>query len=181
MTICVFGGADQHVDEAYFALAEELGRALARRGHSLIFGGGGSGMMGAVARGAASGGAHITGVAPRFFDKPGVFSPLCSDFILTDTMAQRKTVMESRGDAFIALPGGIGTFEEIYEVITLSQLGQLCKPIAFLDTLGYWDEAAALVEKAVSCGFTRRNVRERFGRFTDVEKCLNYCEGKILP
>ena len=181
MMICVFGGADEHVDAAYFVLGEALGREIARRGHTLMFGGGNSGMMGAVARGAASGNGRIIGVAPAFFDTPGVLSKLCTELVLTETMAERKSKMENESDAFIALPGGIGTFEEVFEVITLSQLGQLCKPIAFLDTLGYWDEAAALVDKAIRCGFTRRNVHERFGRFTDVEMCLNYCEGKILP
>ena len=110
MNICVYGASGDRLDQAYFDAAFELGALLGQRGHSLIFGGGAGGLMGACARGASSAGADIVGVAPRFFDEPGVLYDGCTRFVFTETMRERKGIMEEQAEAFIALPGGIGTF-----------------------------------------------------------------------
>ena len=156
MRICVYGASGNHLDPAYFEAARELGRLLARDGHSLIFGGGASGLMGACAEGAEEGGGEIIGVAPRFFDEPGMLFPRCSRFVYTETMAQRKTAMFEESEAFIALPGGIGTFEEFFETLTLKQLGRHSKPMALLNTLGYYAPLSAMLERAAEDGFLSR-------------------------
>ena len=127
MNICVFGAARDEIGENFMALGTALGRELAARGHTLVFGAGGHGMMGAAARGAYEMGGKIIGVVPYFFNTPGILFEHCTELIRMETMAERKTIMEERSDAFIALPGGIGTMEEIFEVITLSSLGRMQK------------------------------------------------------
>lgn len=158
MRICVFGASSDHLEARYIEAAEELGRLLGRGGHTLIFGGGQTGLMGACARGAAETGAEIIGIAPRFFDEPGVLYERCSRFVWTDTMAERKTAMEEEAEAFLVLPGGIGTMEEYFEVLTLRQLGQHAKPIALLNTAGYFDALAAFLQSMVDQRFAGHEV-----------------------
>ena len=153
MNICVYGASGNRLDPAYFTAAETLGRLIAQGGHSLIFGGGAGGLMGACARGAHAAGGTVIGVAPRFFDEPGVLFDHCTRFLYTDTMRQRKQIMEDESDAFIALPGGIGTFEEFFETLTLKQLGRHTKPMAVLNTLGYYEPMGQLLAKAARGGF----------------------------
>lgn len=162
MNICVFGASGKELRREYFEAAQELGEILSRRGHSLIFGGGETGLMGAAAKGARKNGGRIIGVAPRFFDEPGILDKECTEFIFTDTMAQRKETMENLADAFIVLPGGIGTFEEFFEVLTLKQLGRHSKPIAILNTLGYYEAMDALLKSAVEGGFLAKSGLELY-------------------
>ena len=114
MNICVYGASSDAIDPRFLAAGEALGREMARRGHGLIFGGGGHGLMGAVARGMTQGGGSITGIAPRFFNVDGVLYDGCTEFLYTETMRERKALMESKADAFVMTPGGIGTYEEFY-------------------------------------------------------------------
>ena len=149
---------------------------MARRGHAMIFGGGAHGLMGAAARGCAREGGRIIGVAPRFFDKPGILFEGCAELVFTDTMAERKTVMTERADAFLALPGGIGTLDELFEVLTTRSLGRHAKPVALLDHDGYWHGAAAMIDTAVERGFSDPSVKELYGIFTDPAECVSYLE-----
>ena len=116
MNICVYGAASDEIADIFKNAGEALGESLARRGHSLIFGGGASGMMGAVARGADRAGGNIISVAPSFFDIDGILYPQCTEYIFTETMRERKQILEDRSDAFIVSPGGIGTFDEFFEI-----------------------------------------------------------------
>ena len=116
MNICVYGASSGEIDKSYILAGEELGRRMAARGHGLVFGGGARGLMGAVARGMQAGGGEICGVAPSFFHVDGILFPDCSRMIYTETMRERKQIMEDMSDAFIAAPGGIGTFEEFFEL-----------------------------------------------------------------
>ena len=109
MNICVYGASGDRLDREYFDAAERLGELIGQGGHSLIFGGGQNGLMGACARGVSRKKGKITGIAPRFFDEPGILYPHCTEFIFTETMGQRKAAMEDAAQAFIVLPGGIGT------------------------------------------------------------------------
>ena len=122
MRICLYGAASPTIDPAYIQATEEFGRELAQRGHSLVFGGGGQGLMGAAARGFHEGGGHILGIIPRFFAEDDIeaTSCLCDRVIETDTMRQRKQLMEENADAILMVPGGIGTYEEFFEILTLS-------------------------------------------------------------
>lgn len=176
MNICVFGGARDDIGASFMALGAELGRELALRGHTLVFGAGGHGMMGAAARGAYERGGKIIGVVPYFFNAPGILFEHCTELVRMETMAERKTIMEERSDAFIALPGGIGTMEEIFEVITLSSLGRMKKKSVFLDAENYWEPAVELLRGAVEKGFATRALEEHYARFTDVKSCLDYLE-----
>ncbi len=156
MKICVYGASGNDLDQAYFDAAYSLGQLLAAGGHTLVFGGGAGGLMGACARGAAAGGGEIIGIAPRFFDEPGILFPHCTRFLYTETMAERKSAMAEESESFIALPGGIGTFEEFFETLTLKQLGRHQKPMALLNTLDYYAPLQAMLEQAVAGGFLGR-------------------------
>lgn len=103
--------------------------------------------------GALEAGGAVTGIAPRFFDEPGILRKDCAEFIFTETMSERKQLMAGRADAFIALPGGIGTFEEFFETLTLKQLGRHCKPMVLLNTRGYYEPMTALLARSAAEGF----------------------------
>ena len=174
MNICVCGASGNELDPAYFDAAFDLGRRIAEAGHTLVFGGGADGLMGACARGCLKAGGEIVGIAPRFFDEPGVLFDGCTRFLYTNTMRERKQLMEEQSSAFIALPGGIGTFEEFFEMLTLKQLGQHDKPMAVLNTLGYYAPMAALLENAVQGGFMSRRCLELFALCVSPEEALHH-------
>lgn len=159
MNICVYGASSNAIENGYISAGEELGRVMASRGHSLIFGAGAGGLMGAVARGCKEIGGEIIGVVPSFFNVDGVLYDKCDELIFTDTMRQRKQIMEDRADAFVMTPGGIGTFEEFFEILTLKQVMRHNKPIAVLNTNGYFNPMIKMLEYAAD---------ERFM----TEKCL---------
>ena len=172
MKICVYGASGNNLDPAYFDAAFRLGQLLAQGGHTLVFGGGAGGLMGACARGAAACGGTIIGIAPRFFDEPGILFPDCTRFLFTETMAERKSAMAAESDAFIALPGGIGTFEEFFETLTLKQLGRHEKPMALLNTLNYYAPLRALLEQAAEGGFLSRGCFALFALCATPEEAL---------
>lgn len=180
MNICMYGASSTDLDKIYYDAAEHLGRRIAARGHGLVFGGGAQGLMGATARGLAAGGGLIKGIAPRFFDKPGILYKECSEFIFTDTMRERKELMEKLSDAFIMAPGGIGTYEEFFEVLTLKQLGQLNKPIAVFNVNGYYELLLRLLEDTVSKGFMKASCLDIFGIFDDADEMLDYIEKELV-
>ena len=176
MKICVFGASSRDLEQGYFDEAFALGAELARRGHTIVFGGGASGLMGATARGAKSQGGHLIGIAPKFFDEPGILDKDCDEMIFTETMSERKKAMEDMSEAFITLPGGIGTFEEFFEVLTLKQLGRHAKAMAVLNTLGYYDALEAMVQRAVDERFLTADGKDLYAMFTDVGELVSYVE-----
>lgn len=153
MNICVFGASSNDIDPKYIAAGEALGRAMAEKGHCLIFGGGQTGLMGAVSRGIHEKGGSSIGIAPTFFDLPGILEQNCTEFIFTETMRERKDLMEKKSDAFIMTPGGIGTMEEFFEIFTLKQLGRHEKPIGILNVDGYYDELIQMLIHTAEKGF----------------------------
>lgn len=179
MRICVYGASSNVIAQNYIQAGETLGLAMAKRGHSLVFGGGASGMMGAAARGMTKGGGEIIGVAPRFFDVDGVLYPDCTEFIFTDTMRERKSIMEEKADAFIMTPGGIGTFEEFYEILTLRQLGRHQKPIAILNVADYYRPLLDMQEKAIGQNFMKPECAALCGWFEDADQLLDYLEQEV--
>lgn len=176
MKICVFGASSRDLEQGYFDEAFALGAELARRGHTIVFGGGASGLMGATARGAKSRGGRLIGIAPKFFDEPGILDKDCDEMIFTETMSERKKAMEDMSEAFITLPGGIGTFEEFFEVLTLKQLGRHAKAMAVLNTLGYYDALEAMVQRAVDERFLTADGKDLYAMFTDVDELVSYVE-----
>lgn len=176
MNICVYGASSNDIRREYIETVERLGRAMARRGHGLVFGGGAQGLMGAAVRGVMEAGGKSIGVAPTFFQVDGVLFEGCTEFIPTETMRQRKEIMEQRSDAFIMTPGGIGTYEEFFEILTLKQLGRHNKPIAILNISGYFDDMIRMLRTTVSEGFMREACLGLFGVFSEPEALLDYLE-----
>ena len=176
MKICVFGASSRDLEQGYFDEAFALGAELARRGHTIVFGGGASGLMGATARGAKSRGGRLIGIAPKFFDEPGILDKDCDEMIFTETMSERKKAMEDMSEAFITLPGGIGTFEEFFEALTLKQLGRHAKAMAVLNTRGYYDAMDAMLRRAVAERFLSEDGYALYETFTDIPKLVDYIE-----
>lgn len=182
MKICVFGAASPTIDPEYIALVEQLGKEMAKRGHSLVFGGGGNGLMGAAARGVRSEGGYVLGVVPKFFDEENVEAiyEFCDELILPDTMRQRKQIMEDNADAFIVVPGGIGTFEKFFEILTLKQLCRHNKPIAIYNLKGYYDEINHAMEQAMKKNFIRHDCRELYFITKDLDELFSYIENPTV-
>ncbi|MET0492542.1 MAG: TIGR00730 family Rossman fold protein [Actinoplanes sp.] len=137
--ICVFCASSSTLDQKYLDLATDLGKALGPRGHTLVSGGGCVGMMGAVADGARAGGAHTLGVIPQSLVEMEVADRAADELIVTTDMGERKNLMIERSDAFITLPGGLGTLDELFEVWTTATLDLHRKPIVILDPEGFYD------------------------------------------
>ena len=154
-TICVYCGTGEGATPAYLAAATELGRRIAADGLSLVYGGGSIGLMGAVARATLDNGGHVTGVIPRFLEEREVMMQTVSDLVVTDDMHEHKRIMFDRADAFVALPGGIGTLEELVEVLTWGQLGRHRKPVALADINGFWRPLVTLLEHMREEAFIR--------------------------
>lgn len=176
MNICVFGAASSEIDNKYVKSVESLCEKLARDGHNLVFGAGGQGLMGAAARGFKKGGATITGVIPHFFREANVEAiyEQCDELIYTDTMRERKATMEDRADAFLIVPGGIGTFEELFEVLTLKQLGRHEKPIVIYNYLNYYDYLEDLINNSISENFIKEACKTLYGFIADSKDILEY-------
>lgn len=181
MKICVYGAASQTIDKEYIEKVENLGREMVSRGHSLVFGGGGHGLMGAVARGVRDKGGHILGVLPKFFKKDNVevLCDFCDELIEPDTMRERKQIMEDNADAFIITPGGIGTFEEFYEILTLKQLCRHNKPIAIYNIKGYYNEIETAFEASIKKGFIKSSCRELYLISEDLDEIFGYIEAPV--
>ncbi len=176
MNICVYGAASQNIDSVFIETVEKLGEKIAQKGHNVVYGGGAQGLMGAVARGARKFGGKVTGVAPTFFKVDGVLFEDCTDFIYTETMRERKQIMEDSADCFIITPGGIGTFEEFFEILTLKQLRRHEKAIVIYNINGYYNEMDKMIEKAIRDGFMKESCRELYTYFDDMDKMLDYLE-----
>lgn len=151
--VAVFCGARDGGRPAYRASAVDFGRALAARSLALVFGGGATGLMGAVADGALSGRGEVIGVLPRGLARAEFAHPGLSALHYVGTMHQRKALMEELSDAFVALPGGFGTLDELMEIVTWAQLGLHHKPIGLLNVEGYFDPLLAFVQRALEDGF----------------------------
>lgn len=181
MKICVFGASSAHIEKKYIDCVEELGEKMAKRGHSLVFGCGATGLMGAAARGVKRGGGYIHGVIPEFFRDEGVevLYDGCNEVTFTKTMSERKQKMEDFADAFIIVPGGIGTFEEFFEVLTLKQLGRHSKPIAIMNIGGYYDDLEKFMKSVTDKKFITFKCYEMYSYFKDADEILDYIEGYV--
>jgi len=175
-SVTVFCGSSNVVADKYYEAARELGHKLARRGWRLVYGGGSVGLMGVVARAAIEAGGHVTGVIPRLLLELGVGERGVTDLIVTDGLRDRKAIMDERGDAFIALPGGLGTLEEVLEVMTLKQIGYHEKAIAVLDQGGYFEPLWAQVQQGIDLGFIKPEYLDLWYPAPDVDALLRYLD-----
>lgn len=171
-SVTVFCGSSAGVDPAYAAAATSLGQGIAAAGMALVFGGGNVGLMGITAAAALEAGAHVTGIIPDFLRQREVEFPGLSELIVTDSMHTRKRRLFALADAFVVMPGGLGTFDETIEILTWKQLGQHAKPIILVDILGWAQPFVAMVEQAIARGFARETVRELFEVQLSVEMAL---------
>ncbi len=181
MRICVYGAASPTIDPEYIRLTEIMGEELAKRGHSLVFGGGASGLMGAAARGVRKGGGSILGVIPKFFDDENIEAIYteCNEMLTPDTMRERKQLMEDNADAFIITPGGIGTYEEFFEILTLKQLCRHNKPIAIYNIMNYYDGLNEVIQQAMQKNFIRENCNSLFITTDNLDELFAYIEAPV--
>jgi uncharacterized protein (TIGR00730 family) len=158
-SVCVFCGSNGGADPAYLAAAEGVGAGLAQRGIRVVYGGGRVGLMGALADSARAAGGEVVGVMPQALVDREIGHTGIDDLRVVATMHERKALMVELADAFVALPGGIGTLEELFEVYTWAQLGIHAKPLALLDVAGYYEPLAAFLDHAVAQQFLRADMR----------------------
>ena len=176
MNICIYGASSADLEQSYYDRTEEFGKELGKRGHGLVFGGGKEGLMGAAARGVAAENGYILGIAPGFFDKPGVLYENCTEFIFTETMRERKYLLESRSQATVVVPGGIGTYEEFFEILTLKSLDRLDRPIVLYNINGYYDLMKKLLEHTADQAFMGKEVLDLCKFMDDPKEILDYIE-----
>lgn len=174
--VCVYCAASPRHPEL-LELAARVGEAIADRGWTLVSGGGNVSAMGAVAAGARSRGGRTVGVIPKALVHRELADIDADELIVTETMRQRKQVMEERSDAFLTLPGGIGTLEELFESWTAGYLGMHDKPLVLLDPHGHYDGLRAWLESLVATGFVTRTALDRLAVVDDVQSALNLCAG----
>jgi uncharacterized protein (TIGR00730 family) len=171
--VCVYCSSSDSIDESFIALAASVGARLAQTGYSLVSGGGRVSMMGAVARAAREGGAHTVGVIPRHLVPYEVADNEADELIVVETMRGRKQLMDERSDAFIALPGGIGTLEELFEVWTAHSLGMHPKPVIVLDPFEFYAPLWAYLDALCDKGFVRHAALDSLHRVDSVDAAFD--------
>ncbi len=176
MKICVYGAASDKIDDIYKNAGETLGKEIARRGHSLVFGGGSMGMMGACARGVKSENGTSLGISPTFFQVDGLLFDSCTKYLYTETMRERKQLLESESDGFIITPGGIGTLDEFMEIFTLRQLKRHSKPIAVFNVDGFYDPFVDFLQSLAIKNFVAKDTLSLCLFSSDIDEILNYLE-----
>ncbi|MFD1940218.1 MULTISPECIES: TIGR00730 family Rossman fold protein [Nonomuraea] len=181
MNICVFCASSQKIDPKYVELATEVGTELALRGHTLVSGGATVSCMGAVTSAARAAGGRTVGVIPQVLVDIEVADDGSDELIITADMRERKGVMDARSDAFLVLPGGIGTLEELFEIWTARVLGVHAKPLVILDPWGLYEPLRSLVEHMYDEGFTRANVFDAISWTKSVEEAFTLLESPGRP
>ncbi|MCU1591859.1 MAG: hypothetical protein JWP11_3115 [Frankiales bacterium] len=177
--ICVYCSSSTAIDQRYVDLAAEVGAELARRGHRLVSGGGDLSCMGAVARAARAGGAHTTGVIPAALLDLEVGDQDADELLVVDDMRTRKGLMDARSDAFLTLPGGLGTLEELLEVWVARFLGMHAKPVVALDPEGLFAPLREQVDVLVAKGFVRREAAAALTWATTVAEAFDAVEDQL--
>ncbi len=177
--VCVYCASSDGIAERHLTLACQVGREIAVRGWTLVSGGGSRSMMGAVAAAARAGGAHTVGVIPRSMMEREWADRASDELLVVDSMRERKAQMEARADAFLALPGGLGTCEELFEIWTSGYLGLHGKPVVLLDPDGHWAGLLAWVRDIAARGFVDPAALRRLVVTTDVAAALDACVAAV--
>jgi uncharacterized protein (TIGR00730 family) len=179
--ICVYCGSNPGIDPAYAEAARRLGRLMAEDGVGLVYGGGGLGLMGETARSVLAHGGRVTGIIPEFLSEKERMLLDATELVVVKDMHQRKQLMFDRSDAFVALPGGIGTLEELVEQLTWAQLGRHNKPIVLLSVEGYWTPLLELLAHLRRQGFIRASMEVRFTTVNRAEDVLRAVDAAAEP
>src|SRR5574342_1015899 len=161
-TICVYCSSSEALEPSYYEAAKEFGALIARHNYTLIYGGGRIGLMGALARAVYQHGGRVVGVIPQSLKEKELAYDACDELIVTKDLRERKAIMEARADAFVALPGGFGTLEEFFEILTLKQLQLHVKPIILLNTNAFYDHVTRLCEHIYRERFAKPDSRQLY-------------------
>jgi uncharacterized protein (TIGR00730 family) len=181
LSVCVYCGSRSGDDAAFERAAHELGQAIGQRGWRLVYGGGRAGLMGSVADAALAAGAEVVGVIPHALMDRELGHGGLTQLHVVDTMHERKRIMAEHSDAFVALPGGIGTFEELFEVWTWLQLGYHAKPVGLLNVSRYYDSLLAFLDQSVARGFVPTAQRDLLQVSTGPVMLLDRIEALVTP
>ena len=176
MNITLYGAASERIDQKYVSAVEAFGEEMAKRGHVMVFGAGSTGLMGAAARGMHKAGGRIIGVTPHFMRTFEPISELCTELIATETMAERKSLMEDKADAFVIVPGGVGTFDEFYQILTLRVLHRHEKPILLYNIDGFWNSTLAVIREGVEKGFISAEALDAIALLDTPEEIFDFLE-----
>lgn len=179
-SVCLFCSAKEGLPAAAQDLAAEFGTACAARTLRLVYGGSGRGLMGIAARAAVAAGGDVLGIMPRHLMRPEHAAPDLGTLVIVDTLAERKQKMTDAADLFVAIPGGIGTLNELIEMLTLDDLGLQKKPVILCDTDGFWEPFTALIERFAAYGVLRPSIEQYLRHATSVEETMRLIE-TLLP
>jgi cytokinin riboside 5'-monophosphate phosphoribohydrolase len=173
-SICVFCGSSESVADKYKAVATKLGRAIGKKGVHLVYGGATIGLMGCVARGVHEENGKVIGILPELFHTKDIGYLDADELIVTKDMRERKAKMDERSDAFIVLPGGIGTLEEAIEILSMRQLKLSDKPLVFINAGGFYDKLNDTFTSMIDLGFAKENIRSIYAMIPDPFSALEY-------
>lgn len=176
MNICVYCGSTSGNDKSIEEEAVKLGKLMSERGHNLVYGGASRGIMGMLADSVMHNDGEVVGVIPKNLFKKEIAHQGITKLITVDGMHQRKSIMADRADAFLALPGGFGTLEELFEIITWNQIGLIRKPVIVYNFNGYFDSLIHMIDHAVQAGFIKPKNRKIVQVAETLEDCLKFCE-----
>ncbi len=176
-SLCVYCSSSDRLEAKYSAMAERVGQEIARQGWALVYGGGKTGLMGAVARGTKGAGGKVIGVIPEFMKARELEFTEADELVSVLTMRERKMMMETRADAFLALPGGWGTLEELLEILTLAHLEVMHKPIVILNQDGYYDDLLKLFDRIVAERFMHATIRGKYAVARTLEEVFSLIDG----
>jgi len=180
-TVCVYCGSRMGANPVYQETARVLGEELVRRGYGLVYGGGDIGLMGTIAHSVMDAGGEVTGVIPKVLLHQELGLKEVTELLVVGSMHERKTIMAERADGFIALPGGIGTLEELFEIITWGYLGLHQKPCGLLNVVGYYDDLLKFLENAESEAFMHQALEKYLVHHAEPASLLDQMEQMNLP
>lgn len=181
MKICVFCASSNALAPQYYKLASEIGQSIGSKGHELVYGGSNVGLMEELSSSVKKSGGKITGIIPQKMKEKGLASSNADELIVTPDMSRRKYEMEELADAFIALPGGFGTLEEILEVITLKQLQYHNKPVVLINYNGFYDELLVFFDRMYRDNFAKLQYKDYYKVLTTAAEALEYVENYRAP
>lgn len=179
--ICVYSSSSDEIGGEYFQVAEELGKCLAQNGYTLVYGGGGIGLMGAMARSAHGYGGKVIGIIPEALNRKGIVYEGADQVIITKTMRERKQKMEDLAEAFLVMPGGFGTLEEFLEILTLKQLQYHNKPVVVLNINGFYQPLLDMFERVYELKFAKEAYREFYFVAGGAVEALGYIRDYSPP
>ena len=181
LTLCVYCSSSSAVAAPFGELADRFGTLLGQRGHTLVYGGASVGSMGRLARAAQAAGARVVGVIPEAMVGVEVANQDCDELVVTESLRARKAVMDERAEAFVALPGGFGTLEELLEVLTAKQLGYHRRPVVLVDHDEFWQPLVAWASALIQARFAKPSFWDLFALTSEVDVALDLCEQEDGP